>query len=70
MKVTTKRNPAYFVQRQADILIHAIELLQSDLDMLTGTIDPDTTSWIDVCRFAQSADNAMQLIEYYREIGR
>tara|TARA_R110000824_G_scaffold172434_1_gene350298 strand:- start:28813 stop:29019 length:207 start_codon:yes stop_codon:yes gene_type:complete len=61
---TTKtETAAEVVQRQHTTILRAIELLQADLDAMTGTTDPETTDWRDVSRYAHTTDAALCIIE-------
>jgi hemerythrin-like domain-containing protein len=61
-------------QTASDILMdqhvtiqRAIDLLQSKLDRMTDTVNPETSDWSDIARFADAADAAKCVIERYEE---
>lgn len=65
---------ATHTQTASDILMiqhatieRAIDLLQSKLDRMTDTVNPETSDWSDIGRFADTADAARCIIERYEE---
>ena len=60
----TKKNTASeAIQAQHATILTAIQLLQGELNEMTATTDPQTTSWKDVAHFAKTADLARDLCE-------
>ena len=62
---TATKTAADSVQAQAVAIQWAIMLLQKSLDDLTAEVNPDTTRWQDVAKFAHVADLARHVVDAY-----
>ena len=63
----TQPTAAETVQSQHASIIEAISIMQSDADNMTGSIDPETDSWRDASKFAQTAEIARSIISQHAE---
>jgi hypothetical protein len=67
MKNITKEKASDAILEQHMMIEKAIRLLQSDLEALEGTVSPNSESWVDVAKFAKTADIARGIINSYTE---
>jgi len=65
--MATMQTPSETVQKQHAEILRAIELLQNDLNEMTGSVDPKTESWRDVAEYAHAAEAARTVIAAYGE---
>jgi hypothetical protein len=67
MATTNEKTASEVVQEQHAAILHAIQLLQNDLNEMTSKISPTTESWRDVVEYAHVAEMARGIIERYEE---
>jgi hypothetical protein len=52
--------------RQITVMHEAIYALNDTINAITGTINPEEATWLDIARFAQIADAARRFVETVR----
>ena len=63
----TRQSPKDAILKQHIEISKAIEILTSELNKMTDSIDPDNANWKDVGEFARTAEIARDIIEQFQE---